>query len=96
MSSNKIAIVVAGFIGALWLPSTAQAQSVTAERALLNRFPAPSWGTATTAFTQPDVIDGERALLNHHHAVILNPVESAVADAPSVDGVKALLNRSST
>jgi hypothetical protein len=108
MSSTNLvahALVLAGLVGALSLPNTARAQSVTPERALLNRLPAIPSGPAT-AFTsvqapaaaQPAVIDGERALLNRSQTIILQPVEWAtpvVADA-SVDGVKALLNRSSS
>ncbi len=107
MSSTNLvtpALVLAGLAGALSLPNTARAQSVTPERALLNQWPAVSSGAATAfarlqapAAAQPAVIDGERALLNRSHTVILT-VESAtpiIADA-SVDGVKALLNRSSS
>ncbi len=102
-SSNLVAraFVLAGLVAAVSLPSTARAQSVSPERALLNLMPA-------TAFTRvqadpaaqpavPAVIDGERALLNRSQTVILT-VEWAtpvIADAP-VDGVKALLNRSSS
>jgi hypothetical protein len=104
MSSTNLvarAVVLAGLAGALSLPSTARAQSVTPERALLNQWPAVS-ATAFARFqapaaAQPAVIDGERALLSRSHTVILT-VESAtpvIADAP-VDGVKALLNRSSS
>ena len=97
MSSNKIlAIALAGLVGALSLPSTAHAQSVSPERALLNRSAATSWGTTTT-FTQPAFIDGERALLNRFQTIIRTPVGSAetVVASASIDGVKALLNRSS-
>jgi hypothetical protein len=97
MSSHKIAIVVAGLMGALWLPSTAQAQSVTPERALLNQWPAVSSGTATAVAVPPAFIDAERALLNRFHTITPTPVGLAepVAESASVDGVKALLNRSS-
>lgn len=96
MFSNRIlAVAVAGLVGALSLPSTVHAQSVTPERALLNQPAAASWGT-TVAVIQPAVIDGERALLNHHQTITLNPVAPVIADAPSVDGAKALLNRSSS
>jgi len=108
MSSTNLvahALVLAGLVGALSLPNTARAQSVTPERALLNRLPAIPSGPAT-AFTsvqapaaaQPAVIDGERVLLNRSQTIILQPVVWAtpvVAEA-SVDGVKALLNRSSS
>jgi hypothetical protein len=104
MSSTNLvarAVVLAGIAAALSLPSTALAQSVTPERALLNQWPAVS-ATAFARFQVPAtaqhaVIDGERALLNRSQTVILT-VESAtpvIADAP-VDGVKALLNRSSS
>ncbi len=107
MSSTNLvarALVLAGLVGALSLPNTARAQSVTPERALLNRLPGIPSGPAT-AFTgvqapttgQPVLIDGERALLNRSQTIVLT-LESAtpvVANA-SVDGVKALLNRSSS
>ena len=98
MSSNKIlAIAVAGLVGAVSLPSTAHAQSVSPERALLNRSAATSWSPTTTV-TQPVFIDGERALLNRSHTIIRMPVGSAepVIAGASIDGVKALLNRSSS
>ena len=101
MSSTNLvapALVLAGLVAALSLPSTARAQ--TPERALVNQWPAVS-ATAFAAFqapaaAQPAVIDGERALLNRSQTVILT-VGSAtpiIADE-SVDGMKALLNRSS-
>lgn len=98
MSSTKITIVVVGLIGALWLPSTAHAQSVTPERALLNRSAVTAWG-ATSTFTQGPVIDGKRALLNRSYTISDTPVGSAdvtVTESASVDGVRALLNRSSS
>jgi hypothetical protein len=98
MSSNKIlAIALAGLMGALWLPSKARAQSVTPERALLNRSATTSWSPTTTV-TQPDFIDGERALLNRFQTIVRTPVMSAepVVDGASIDGVKALLNRASS
>lgn len=97
MSSNKIlGIAVAGFVGALSLPSTAHAQSVSPERALLNRSAATSWSPTTTV-TPPVFIDGERALLNRLQTIIRMPVGSAEpVNAASIDGVKALLNRSSS
>ena len=98
MSSNKIlAIAVAGLVGAVSLPSTAHAQSVSPERALLNRSAATS-RSPTTTVTQPVFIDGERALLNRSHTIIRMPVGSAepVIAGASIDGVKALLNRSSS
>lgn len=106
MSSTNLvapALVLAGLVAAVSLPTTARAQSVTPAQALLNRLPAIPSGTATDftrihapAAAQPAVIDGERALLNRSQTIIPQPVGSAtpvVADAP-VDGVKALLNRS--
>ena len=107
MSSTNLvarALVLAGLVGALSLPNTARAQSVTPERALLNRLPGIPSGPAR-AFTrvqahtmgQPVLIDGERALLNRSQTVVITvePATPVVADA-SVDGVKALLNRSSS
>ena len=98
MSSKKIfAIALAGLMGALWLPSTARAQSVTPERALLNQSAATSWSPTTTV-TQPVFIDGERAFLNRFQTIVRTRVmwaEPVVAGA-SIDGVKALLNRSSS
>src|SRR5712692_4250529 len=97
-SSNLVAhaLVLAGLVGALSLPNTARAQSVTPELALRNRLPAIPSGPAT-AFTSaqapaaalPVVLDGEGALLNRCQTIILQPVGRATpvdADA-SVDGV---------
>jgi len=98
MFSKKIfAIALAGLMGALWLPGTALAQSVTPERALLNRSAATSWSPATTD-TQPVFIDGDRALLNRFQKIVPTPVMSAepVVASASIDGVKALLNRASS
>jgi hypothetical protein len=95
MSSKKIlAIALAGLMGALWHPSTARAQSVTPERALLNRSATTSWSPTRTV-THPVFIDGERALLNRFQTIVPTPLMSAepVVSAP-IDGVKALLNRS--
>jgi hypothetical protein len=106
MSSTNLvarALVLAGLVGALSLPNSARAQSVSPERALLNRLPGIPSGPAR-AFSrvqapsgQPVLIDGERALLNRSQTVVLT-VESAtpVVGNASVDGVKALLNRSSS
>lgn len=102
MSSNNLvarALVLAGLVAALSLPHTARAQSVTPERALMNRFPAiASQAPAAAQPAVPVVIDGERALLNRSHTIIVQPVASAtpVGADVSVDGVKALLNRSSS
>ncbi len=106
-STNPVArvLVLAALAGALSLPHTARAQSVTPERALLNQWPAVSSGAAA-AFTQfqaptavqPAFTDGERALLNRFPTTTRTPVGSAepvVIESASVDGVKALLNRSS-
>jgi hypothetical protein len=98
MSSNKIlAIALAGLVAAVSFPSTAHAQSVTPERALLNRSAATSWSPTTTV-TQPVFIDGDRALLNRFQTIVRTPVISAepVVASASIDGVKALLNRSSS
>ena len=69
MSSTNLvarALVLAGLVGALSLPTTARAQ--TPERALLNQWPAgsaPAFARfQAPAAAQPAVIDGERALLN--------------------------------
>lgn len=100
-STNLVAraLVLAGLVAAVSLPNTARAQSVTPERALLNRLPAiTSQVPAAAQPAVPAVIDGERALLNRSHTIIVQPVASATplgAEA-SVDGVKALLNRSSS
>ncbi len=106
-STNLVArvLVLAGLVGAVSLPNTARAQSVTPERALLNQ-PVVSSGTASAfvrlqapAAVQPALIDGERALLNRFQTTTRTPVGSAepvVTDSASVDGVKALLNRSSS
>jgi hypothetical protein len=54
MSSTNLdarALVLVGLVGALSLPNTARAQSVTPERALLNRLPGIPCGTAR-AFTR--------------------------------------------
>ena len=102
MSSNNLvarAWVLAGLVAALSLPHTARAQSVTPERALLNRLPAiTSQAPAAAQPAVPAVIDGERALLNRSQTIIGQSVASAtpVAAEASVDGVKALLNRSSS
>jgi hypothetical protein len=100
-STNLVAraLVLAGLVAAVALPHTARAQSVTPERALLNRMPAiTSHAPAATQRAVSAVIDGERALLNRSHTIIVQPVESArpFSAEASVDGVKALLNRSSS
>ena len=103
MSSTNLparALGLAGLLVALSLPHTAQAQSLSPERALLNRVPPAAFTGVQAPVAQPPVpaaIDGERALLNRSQT-LNQPVASAtpvIADAP-VDGVKALLNRSSS
>ncbi len=109
MSSTNLvarALVLAGLAGAVSLPTTARAQSVTPQRALLNQWAAVSSGTAAAvarfqapASVQPAFIDGERALLNRFPTSIRTPVgpaEPVVSESASVDGVKALLNRDTT
>lgn len=102
MSSTTLparAAVLAGLLAAAGLPRSARAQSVTPERALLNRVAATVFsGIPASAAAQAVVIDGERALLNRSRTTIVQPVEAAtpVFAEASADGVKALLNRSSS
>jgi hypothetical protein len=83
MSSNRIlTMALAGLVGALSLPSVAYAQSVTPERALLNRTAGASWATTTT-LTRPAVIDGERALLNRFPTITQTRSDRTTRSSPS-------------
>ncbi|HEU5262896.1 MAG TPA: hypothetical protein VFU41_15860 [Gemmatimonadales bacterium] len=111
LHTSARAALVAGLVGAfaLAVPVAARAQSVTSERALLNRLDATPRGTVA-AFTQVPAaaapveqgfLDGERALLNRSRTAAGELAEQpeiaqpGLAGAPYAHGVRALLNRSS-
>ena len=95
------AALVAALVGgsAVAVPTIAPAQSVTPERALLNRLDAVVGGPVTASRERASV-DGERALLNRSRAVEYATADKAeatqpiVLNAPYTQGVQALLNRS--
>lgn len=99
LSLTHRTVTLAGLLAfaSLALPSAAHAQTIGAERALLNKTDAP-----VSASDQKDarVIDGARALLGRPGAgdpQVFHPAEatrSAVVGAYRVDGLRALLGSS--
>jgi hypothetical protein len=105
-TSARAAVLTVLVAGAVLVVPTARAQSVTPDRALLNRLQAVPIrpvtalieGNARRASVEPDVIDGERVLLNRFRAarapLIADPgFREAMLATPGPDGVRALLNR---
>jgi hypothetical protein len=111
LRSSAPALVLAALIGgaALVVPTSARAQAITPERALLNRAAVLPEGTGALVTPlrparvsdQADVVDGERALLNRSRADEYPAVGPSAGDEPAdVDGpylarVRALVNRAS-
>ena len=94
-SHSRRPFVVAGFLalsGLAGSAATAEAQSISPERALLNPIPAAGYGVVAGT-ESPFAIDGERALLNQSIAVsgAAGLATRSPGEARAVDGEQALL-----